>query len=239
MAISAFNDEGLLKKDATRGTSLAVDPGRADERSRFETLHEEARAGGMNQEQMRENLTDRFQGFGNAQNTRLAEIARQQQTMMGEAQQLRDPEQEMRFAQNAGGAMNAEFRTQTDEKWKAESGEYLRKKLKNTTPQEKKDFHEWMINKYDQEPGALWGHAADQKHWNKYRKKMNKENRVSNRKELWQNTYGNSARRENELRINREVDRINESYLPNKAEAGERRARLADRMELYNMFLGE
>jgi small-conductance mechanosensitive channel len=42
MAVSAYDEHGRLKKNALRGTSLAVDESRADERKRFGALHERA-----------------------------------------------------------------------------------------------------------------------------------------------------------------------------------------------------
>lgn len=241
MPISAFSDEGLLKKNALQGTSLESDPDREASRRRFESLHEEARAGNLNQEQMQSRLAGRFQQFGNAQNERLAQIAQEQQTMLGEAKNLRNPENQKRFAQYQGGAMNKEFRQQSKEEWKEESGEHLPKRRKKNTVPQQKAFEAYLIRKYGNY--GAWGKAArkadDQDDWKLYRDKQNRKNSRKYRQASWKEQYGNVAFRSNEQRISDEVDRINEKFLPNQQEAGERRARLQDRMELYNMFLGE
>ena len=50
--------------------------------------------------------------------------------------------------------------------------------------------------------------------------------------------YGSGAQESYEENIMKEVDKINESYIPLQEEEEERNKRLQDRMELYNMFLG-
>jgi hypothetical protein len=95
MPISAYDSEGRLKKHALKGTSFAVDPSRSAQRQQFGELYNEAKAnpaGGR--EAMLGKLKSRFTKYGNQQNNRLSDLAKQKELLSGQGPGLRDTDYE-------------------------------------------------------------------------------------------------------------------------------------------------
>lgn len=81
---------------------------------------------------------------------------------------------------------------------------------------------------------------TEKQYWSKLGKQtgVDKFYKARMSKDLYTAQYGTEAQRTYEQRVSDEIDRINEQYIPLGTEAAEREARMADRMDLYNMFLG-
>jgi hypothetical protein len=90
MAISAYDREGRLKKNPLLGTSLLSDPGRAEQREQFMSLHGEAKENvGEGRAGMLGKLAGRFKTFGGPEVERLDVIKRRQDKLSSQANDLR------------------------------------------------------------------------------------------------------------------------------------------------------
>jgi len=256
MPVSAYDQSGRLKKHALAGTSLAVDPDRAKQRSQFQELHKEARtAGAKGRETMVTKLTDRYKKFGNPQMERLAEIAEQKQGFETEAGGLRDRKLEQRFTEfeknseadrSARNNLPRNLHMPDDVKMEAEE------KLKGMGWEERRDY---FGNKDVWDTGmgySLLGQGKgvgskisqampgyEEQYWKKLGGKKRRgyyHGKMASR--VYADKYGAEKQRAYEANFNKEVDRINESYIPLQEEEGQRQERLADRAELYNLFVG-
>lgn len=259
MPVSAYDQSGRLKKHALAGTSLAVDPDRAEQRSQFQELHKEARtAGAKGRETMVNTLTDRYKKFGNPQMERLSEIAEQKQGFETQAAGLRDRKLEQGFAEYTKNV-------EADQKNKVYKGRNLhmpdevlqgaKTKLDEMSWEERK---EWADNRdmyatdmgykalgqglgqgYRGAPGSKMAATLDKQYWKKQGGKKRREYYQGKMAtQMYDEKYGAAKQRAYEENFNKEVDRINESYIPLQEEEGQRQERLADRAELYNLFVG-
>jgi hypothetical protein len=90
MAISAFNKEGQVRKNPLLGTSLLSDPGRAEQREQFMSLHGEAKENAAEgRAGMLGKLAERFQAFGGPEVERLDVLKRRQDKLSSQANDLR------------------------------------------------------------------------------------------------------------------------------------------------------
>lgn len=260
MPVSAYDASGRLKKHALAGTSLAVDPGRAAERKQFGKLHEEATAAaGEGRQFMEDKLKQRFKSFGEPQQARLAEIAAQKKAFEVETRGLQDPEKEAGFARWEKDS--AENIAKKQHRWRELDmpEEFLsgaKKKLKGMDWKERRawasDRDMWQTQKgYDRLGGgegsyakAFGGKTSRAKNWEKnwWKKLGGTKARQyyggKMAKQMYEDQYGPNAAGAYMKDLSDEVDRINAAYIPLREEEGERQQRLADRVEMYNMFLG-
>jgi len=81
---------------------------------------------------------------------------------------------------------------------------------------------------------------TEKKYWSKLGKMTGLEKFYKGRmaKNIYEQQQGAEAQKAYQEQISAEVDRINEQYIPLAKEEGEREKRLADRADLYNLFLG-
>jgi hypothetical protein len=90
MAIKAFNKAGQVRKNPLLGTSLLSDPGRAEQREQFMSLHAEAKENpNEGRAGMLGKLAERFQEFGGPEVERLDVIKRRQANLASQANDLR------------------------------------------------------------------------------------------------------------------------------------------------------
>lgn len=230
MAVSAYTREGKLKKHALLGTSFGTDPTRRQARAKFKGLYEEARGasgrGGGGKDVMKGRLQSRFDEFGKGQVSRLGEISGRQQQLQTEIAGLRDPEKEAEYDKDIAAFdawseqradLNPESRFGGLSAYEPEIPEEYRSRagaaLAGMTKADKRAF------------GQRTGHVANVA---QFYPQWFKENigAAQGKKQ----TY--------EQQISSEVDRINKEFIPLQTEAAGRKKRIADRLELYNMFLG-
>ncbi len=227
---SAFNTQGLLKKHALRGTSLAADPTRAVERGEFQALHSEAKKKGWDREQMTASLTDRYKNFSGKQQTALADISRKKKLGEDDYEAMDNPELNEDFKRYNSGVMNREFKVRMKNEWR-DSGVRHKKTMENATKRDKAAF-------YDYAEGTKGKSIFSKDDYKKWARKSNKRSLRELRKPQWEERAGVNAQNREENRINDEIARINETYIPLEQNQAQRQARLRSRMEMYNMFLG-
>lgn len=222
---SAYDTSGRLKKHALLGTSLAVDPTREAERRAFEELHAEAAASpGATRQDFVNRLSQRYAGMESEQNVRLADIARQRGDFETQARGLRDLEKEDKLRDDLSKFRDwtSRYRNQEEfgrnpnpRKWKnlvaREAIDQANKLWRRMTPQEKYE--------------AKLQYGGQQKWMRDY--VMSGEGRTRD------------AQKAYETDLNARIDQINAGYIPLQEEATQRQQRLADRVDLYNLFLGE
>lgn len=229
---SAFSSEGLLKKHALRGTSLASDPTRAVERGKFQALHAEATTQGWDREQMTAQLTDRYKNFSGQQQTALADIARRKNLGEDDYEAIDNPELNEDFKRYNAGVQSDEFRTETKNEWR-DSGVRHKKHMKNATKSDIAAATDYFAKKQGTKKGWF---TKDQ--YEKWAKRQNRKSLSAVRTPQWEERAGVNAQNREENRINAEIARINETYIPLEQNQAQREARLRSRMEMYNMFLG-
>ncbi len=285
MALSAYDDEGRLKKHALQGTGLAIQTGAKAEgrRERFGALHEEARAGKFTREQMTDRLQGRFEEYGGGQQGRISQIAEKTGAMEARYAASKDPEAERYFqlyAQGEGGTRPDDFNVSAKQAWVDAGGafgEYDRGDLEKRSFKknlERDAFgREWtgtassstgrkaaqrLDKDYlkDEANRNLFTMTSDQAlhDWKaefgggKYglqqstREDIARRNKASLNtfsKNRWRNLYDWKAARAYEERRGAIETEIDESYKPLVKESAERQALIEDRMEMYNLFLGE
>jgi hypothetical protein len=106
LAVSAYSEQGLLKKNPLLGTSLAVDPGRGVEREKFGKLHERA----MDFTGTKEEFQSGIQGEYDASRDKgLAAFAKSQEALSKTQGEVKDFRTKMRENQNIQ-RKNAEMR---------------------------------------------------------------------------------------------------------------------------------
>jgi hypothetical protein len=219
------------------GTSLAVDPDRAKQREQFQALHEEAKSRpGEGREAMLNRIQGRWQQFGGAQTSRLQEIADRRESLAAEYSGLRDSDEEERFQQYKDytarkGKKSRQFKKLIDEGIPEEFLREIEEQYYREIPGAKRIKKGSLVYEESLDGG---GKSKKKKIERARQKKLGDYARRA-----WEAKYGGD-REENYLqRISDEVDRINKHYIPLQEEEAGRHARLADRAELYNMFLGE
>jgi hypothetical protein len=224
--VAAYDEMGRLKKNALLGTSLAVDPNRATQRQAFNDLYGEAKEAatqGMGREGFLSRLSSRYGDYERSQHQTLGELARQSQGFVSEAQKLRDFEKEDELRQRA-----SKFRDMTSglkgKDGKLEAAEFgqLKKSAPALVDEAQQKWKKMTpIEKAEQKVGK----GVNQRRW------------------IMDYVLGGEKRAMDEhaayeANINQEVDRINSSLIPIQQEYADRQQRLADRVELYNLFLG-
>ena len=229
---AAFDTEGRLKKHALRGTSLASDPTRAVERGQFKELHAEAKTKGWGRKQMTAQLTDRYKTFAGEQQRSLADIARKKGLAMDKYESRNlggDEALEEDFSRYNAGVRSEEFDVRTKSEWRGQDLRVSEVKSKAS----KKDMAAWTD--YAAEHGK---NAWSEKSYKNWAERKNKKSLASFRKPQWEEQAGLAAQNREENRINDEIAKINETYIPLEQNQAQRQARLRSRMEMYNMFLG-
>lgn len=222
MALAAYDAQGRLKKHALLGTSLAVDPNRASQRQAFEDLYGEAKQAasqGVGREGFLNTLSNRYGAYERGSTQSLNELARQAHGFEDEASKLRDREFEdevrtraSKFRDMTSGLKDIDA-TKFRKVRKAASPlvDEAQQKWKQMTPQERANYtvNKGMNRKQFAMDYVLGGEKRAMDEYAAY-----------------------------EAKINQEVDRINANYIPLQQEYADRQQRLADRVELYNLFLG-
>jgi hypothetical protein len=270
MALSAYDEEGRLKKHALQGTGLgaATDKKGSAQRAQFSKLHEEAMEQNLSEEQMKTRLQGRMDEFGGHQQNRLAEIAKQRGGMEERYAATEDPTAEKRFEiydqQGFGGwKFDDEFRGEARADWE-EAGGGSSKELKKHAFGDRAERDAWTSKKGGKRVAAAQKSLMEQhpelakmtskkelkafrteegyKLNKAARKKIEKRNEKAlknYRADQWQSMYDWKAAKayeERRLAVEQEID---ETYIPLGVEAGERQGMIQDRLELYNLFLGE
>ena len=230
---SAYDASGRLKKHALLGTSLAADPTRTAERKRYESLHEEAKGfAGQGRAPMLTQLQSRWQEYGSGQQKRLQKIADLKGGFEEEyADVVRpDPKEESRFAaydkyieeegfkkKKVAGlkrkGVPADFLSEAREQYRADKKQY-RSERTAARRTEKAGFDPGPA---PVKPGLRGRYVKSQ----------------------WEERYGGAGEQAYRDQITAEVDKINQQYIPLQEEEFERQERLANRVDLYNLFLGE
>lgn len=92
MAVSAYTDEGLLKKHALLGTSLAADPTRAEDKRKFGELYERAKSHGGDRESFQTLIASENEAQRKTALESLAKMEDTAATQSGEVQKYTDEE---------------------------------------------------------------------------------------------------------------------------------------------------
>lgn len=234
--MAAYDPQGRLKKNALRGTSLAVDPKRSKQRQQFQSLYEEARTeAGQGRVGMAGKLQSRAQKFGAAQRSRLAEIGAQQRGFEEEYRGAFDPEKERRFAmyeQGGGKILPKGFRSRSKEGWRRETESGQRYVAGKAAIGAKRQ--EFASAGSGGETGTTFAKDSLKK-----LRKRGKRQLTRYAERQFEKKAGTGAQSAYKKYIDDTRTRIDESYIPLQKETAERKRRMASRQELYNMFLGQ
>ena len=260
MALSAYDEEGRLKKHALRGTGLGAATGGEEvkQRKQFEELHAEAQRTGMTREGMKATLQSRFDQYGGRQQSRMAQIAEQRTGLEARYAASGDAETERRFSlQQSGGPRPEEFRAESRAAWEEGrgmpkdqkdisqetplTGQFVKENLGDLS-QTKSGFKVVVprLGK-GKDGGGILGKAKSEisKSLRKTIEKRNARSLKTFRKDRWNSLYDWRAERAYNDRRAAVAAEIDETYIGLGTENEERQALIQDKLELYNMFLGE
>lgn len=259
MAISAYDPSGRLKKHFLLGTSFATDPEKSLERQNLQKLYEESRsAAGGGRETMLSRLAPRLESYATQESGRLAELAAKKQGFEQAYANLANPELQQKFQDyqdviEQGRNLNpnafiryTDIPTASGEPLKAPSGipEDILKQASEqwqamTIPQrvEWSQTHEHPGEKLFNPPkpgGGIKISPSDLKRW-RQSEPLAAGQLAQN---LWREQYGPEAQAAHQSQLLEQQSNINTAYQSLLEEEQARNQRLADRVELYNMFLG-
>lgn len=267
MAISAYGSGGRLKKHALLGSSLATDPGRIQTRKRFRSLYDEARqTTGLGRSSMRDRLQGRFQQFGMGQQRRIKGIETQRTGLEREYQGAADSAKEAGFANynkyiGTGGnqATWAQLTGRPSDMTSFETTLYYDKR--SDKPSEyglDRDYLTKAVEDFKKTGG--WTDSSDDfktimqtsartqhrdpRGWGEAMRKkniltaQNETNMTKFLRDRLAQDFGPGSQKAYQQTRTDLASRIDETYIPLREEARQRLESLADRKNLYNMFLG-
>lgn len=253
MAISAYGPSGRLKKHALLGTSFAVDPKQELKRKQFETLYGEAKlAAGEGREPMLGALQSRFKGFEEEQAGRLAKLAEQKGAFEQQYAELNNPEVEENFKKYQEFLAKGEKGTNPEKfkgygsgaargiPWMMRAPQGLPEEViteawqqwHGMTPEEQSEWSRTHSHFGKKLPKKLNFQTA--KKWDK-RQPWVVGQLAQN---IWADMYGTQKQQEYQENLTKAQEKINTAYTSLQGEEAGRQQRLADRIDLYNMFLG-
>ncbi len=273
MPISAYDEEGRLKKHALQGTGLgsATDSETMKQAAQFEAIHEEAQARNLGQGEMQGILQSRATTFNEQQQSRLSQIAEQQDAMNTRYEATGDEKLEERFAlQAAGGPRDDEFNAEAKADWVAAGGakgEYKQSDLDKdrsfkveagyggsyrNRDAEYKDLEKnflkdnpdlyTMTKKSDIKDfrgvvgGEKYGLRSEQR---RNIERRNERSLRNFRRDRWATLYDWEAEKAYNDRRTAVAAELEPQFNDLNTEIEERQALIEDKLELYNMFLGE
>lgn len=266
MAVSAYDPSGRLKKHALLGTSLAADPTRTAQKEQFKTLHREAvgraaegRAG------MLGTLGGRAQAYATPHLQRLQQIAEQRGVHERQLGEVRDPQAESTIARARDLYAPLARKYEGLEGAYVVGGDPLAAPTDPDSPQRPGAPPVHVGGNALQQLATHLDTVSRLRTvnlWDFMQANVPKEIRSEIKKAYWdlkpseRKKYGResvfareyvkgkaadieAAQTDYQRRIDEEVESINRQYLqPLAEESAERQQRIADRIELYNMFLG-
>jgi len=170
MAISAYTDQGQLKKNPLLGTSLNVDRKQRKMKRAFGTLYGEAREGagtGSTQRDLTNRLTDRNNAASAINLNRLRDLSNQNDSVGANRRNLRDRGAEQGFAnfQKGYGALDAPTAAAYKDEWAARSGGRMEEDRRYNAPRNADGSIKFNrnMNRDRSNNAFMWRHAGGTK----------------------------------------------------------------------------